>query len=92
MDVRTERARSLVAPAVEQIIRLEGYFRIHGFDHIAAQLEGALQSCDEIMTGLMPVAGGPGDGNDGAPQPVDPEEQPYSAEWTPATRGRAALG
>lgn len=91
VDARTERTRTVVAPTLESIIRLEGYFRIHGLQRIADRLESALQECEAIMTGARSLSG-PADDSDDALLPDDQDQQPYSAESTPAKRGRAALG
>ena len=92
MNVEVERARDLVAPALEHIIKLEEYFRVHGLPLIANQLEATLQECEHVMTGARPRAGSHGDGNGDAPPQGDRDPQPYTAGSTPKTGDRAALG
>lgn len=92
VKVEAERARGLVAPALEHIIKLEEYFRVHGLDPIATRLEATLQECELIMTGAKPHGGAPADGSGDAPPTVGQDPQRYNAELTPETGGRAALG
>jgi hypothetical protein len=72
-----ERARALLQPALEHLIRLEAYFRLNGLSTLAEKTETVLQEAETMMVRVARQRPEQ-KGGTGCQEGVEEERPPYA--------------
>ena len=70
-----DRVRVVVEPALNHLIRLESYLRLHELEAVSVHLEAALNELEQLMVRDDPTVGDTGD----APVAADQDQRLYTA-------------
>lgn len=79
----------VIKPALEYLIRLEAYFRVHGLDRLSDGIDRVLVEAEDMLNESLSEPWGD---SAGAQPQADQDLSPCTAGSTPETRDRAIPG